>query len=119
MKNIIIGSLASLLIGAAIYFSLSSFTTIDMKKENYEKDWKKVEEFQNKNLPKSALEVVETIYTKAKKDNNHPQIIKSILFKMNLQDQYREGFMTASIADLKKEIELSKAPDKQLLHSIL
>ncbi len=119
MKNIVVISVLSLIAGGIIYFSLSSFTKIDMKKENYEKDWKKVEEFQAKSLPKSALKIVESIYAKAKKNHNHPQIIKSILFKINLQSEYREDFMTESIADLKTEIALSESPDKQLLHSVL
>ncbi|MCB0475279.1 MAG: hypothetical protein KDC69_06360, partial [Flavobacteriaceae bacterium] len=48
---------------------------------NYQKDWKQVEQFELDNLPKSALEAVESIYKKAKKDHNGPQIVKTLLYK--------------------------------------
>jgi hypothetical protein len=46
--------------------------------KNYEKEWKKVEDFVNKNLPKSALHEVKKIYELAKKDQQDAQVIKSL-----------------------------------------
>ena len=37
---------------------------------DYQSNWKQVEEFDRKGLPKSALEVIETIYKQAKKEKN-------------------------------------------------
>ena len=48
----------------------------------YEKLWQKVDSLDKKGLPKSALEVVEKIYKKAKEDKNSPQYIKAVIYKM-------------------------------------
>ena len=37
---------------------------------SYDKLWKEVENFENKGLPKSALDIVVQISAKAKKENN-------------------------------------------------
>ncbi len=86
--------------------------------KTYEQDWKKVDSLQNKGLPKSALEVVESIYNKAKKENNHPQFIKATLYKLKLKSDFEEDFMESTISDISTEIEKSGFPDKQILHSI-
>ncbi len=86
--------------------------------KTYDQDWKKVDSLQNKGLPKSALEVVESIYSKAKKENNHPQFIKATLYKLKLKSDFEEDFMESTISDIKNEIEKTNFPDRQILHSI-
>ena len=41
-------------------------------KDSYEKLWKRVDSCTNKGLTKSALQVVDEIYAKAKEENNAP-----------------------------------------------
>ncbi|VBB45736.1 Alpha-2-macroglobulin domain protein [uncultured Paludibacter sp.] len=53
--------------------------------ETMEARWKKVEEFSNKELPESALKEVEIILEQAKKENNSPQIIKAMIYKMRFK----------------------------------
>ena len=60
MKKITVLSL--ILIATVI---LTAFYTND---ENYDKLWKKVESYQKKGLPKSALKIVDEIYYDAKKE---------------------------------------------------
>ena len=48
---------------------------------NYESFWEKVNQFETKGLPKSALNIVDAIEKQAIKDKNHPQLIKTMLFK--------------------------------------
>ena len=48
--------------------------------KNYEKEWKKVEGFVKKNLPKSALEEVKKIYSLAKNEKQEAQVIKSLVY---------------------------------------
>ena len=48
---------------------------------NYEILWSKVKQLEIDGLPKSALKIVEDIAQLAKKDNNTPQHIKTMLFK--------------------------------------
>ena len=86
---------------------------------SYDILWQKVDSLTNLGLPKSALEIVEKIYVKAKNEKNDPQFIKSIIYKLKLQSEFREDFHTVAIADLNKEISTAQEPVKQLLQSIL
>ena len=96
--------------------SLNSFPVVI---DNYEKAWKKVESFVEKRLPKSALKIVDEIYEKAKSENNSPQLIKAVLYKMSLQSDFQEDYLVKTIIDIKEEIEKSGEPEKQIFHSIL
>ncbi|MEO9069688.1 MAG: MG2 domain-containing protein, partial [Ginsengibacter sp.] len=84
----------------------------------YSSEWKKVDDFQKKGLTKSALEQVGNIYRNAKNDNNDPQIIKSLLFKITLQQNIEEDASVKSIDSLEQEIAVAKEPAKSILQSI-
>jgi hypothetical protein len=87
--------------------------------KNYEKEWKKVEEFNKKNLPKSALAEVKKIYTLAKKDQQDAQVIKSLVYMTGLQSETRENNEILSIKEIEKEIPSAKEPASSLLKSLL
>lgn len=87
--------------------------------KNYEKEWKKVEEFNKKNLPKSALAEVKKIYTLAKKDQQDAQVIKSLVYMTGLQSETRENNEILSIKEIEKEIPAAKEPASSLLKSLL
>ncbi len=103
-----------------LLFSFSGLLEVSAQKANtnYEAQWKKTEELQKKGLTKSALAEVENIYAAAKKINNSPQIIKSLLFKINLKQQLEEDASQKSIDSLEREILNSTGPAKALLQSI-
>lgn len=86
--------------------------------DDYNKDWKKVDSLVGVGLPKSALELVEVIYANAQKEANHPQFIKSILYKIKLQADFQEEFMETSIQDIETTIHQSGMPVRQILYSI-
>lgn len=85
----------------------------------YEEDWKKVNDFVQKGLPKSALEIVEEIYTKAKKENNPAQFVKAVIHKLKFQSQAQEDAFAQSIEQLQTELKQAKFPVKPVLHSML
>jgi hypothetical protein len=92
--------------------------------KNYEKEWKKVEEFNKKNLPKSALAEVKKIYTLAKKDASagsasDAQVIKSLVYMTGLQAETRENNEILSIKEIEKEIPAAKEPASSILKSLL
>lgn len=87
--------------------------------KNYEKEWKKVEEFNKKNLPKSALAEVKKIYALAKKDQQDAQVIKSLVYMTGLQSETRENNEMLSIKEIEKEIPAAKEPASSLLKSLL
>lgn len=55
-------------------------TTVSMKER-----WKKVEEYAQKELPESALKEVESILSQSKKENNAPQIIKAMIYRIRFK----------------------------------
>jgi len=105
----------TLLFASLFNMSASSQTPI----KNYEKEWKKVEGFVQKGLPKSALEEVKKIYILAKKEKQDAQIIKSLVSIASLQSENREDNEVLSIAEVEKEIRTSKGPVYSILNSIL
>ena len=85
---------------------------------SFNKLWKKVENYQKKGLPKSAIKVVDEIYTVAKKENNNPQVIKALLFKTGLISSFEEDYWVKSIKTFEQETESADTPEKQVLYSL-
>ncbi|MEO8109505.1 MAG: MG2 domain-containing protein, partial [Ginsengibacter sp.] len=96
------------------------FSTANSQKptDNYNVQWKKIEDLVNKGLTKSALSEVDKIYTSAKKSNNDPQIIKALLYKVTLNQNITEDASVKSIDTLEQEISMAKEPAKSILESI-
>jgi uncharacterized protein YfaS (alpha-2-macroglobulin family) len=86
--------------------------------QNYEIQWKKVEELVKKQLPQSALAEVRKIYDLAKKEKQDAQVIKSLIYINGLQQETRENNQALAIADIEKEILESKEPVTSLLKSL-
>ncbi|MDY7394461.1 carboxypeptidase-like regulatory domain-containing protein [Aureibaculum sp. 2210JD6-5] len=87
--------------------------------DNYSEDWYKVESFEIEGLPKSALEIVEKIYQKAKKDKNNPQLIKTLLYKSKFALTLEEDAQLEIINRLKEEKSSLPFPAKNMLESII
>jgi hypothetical protein len=86
---------------------------------NYDDLWKKVSQFETDGLPKSALEVVEQIRTLAKKDNNAPQNIKTLIYKSKYALTLEEDAQLNIINEFKTEINTSETPVKNVLENML
>ena len=50
---------------------------------NYNEDWQKVYRFELEDLPRSALKIVDQIQARAKKDNNSPQYIETLMYPVS------------------------------------
>ncbi|MCW3117042.1 MAG: alpha-2-macroglobulin [Chitinophagaceae bacterium] len=87
--------------------------------KNYEPQWKKVDDFVKKGLPKSALTEVKKIFESAKKEKQDAQVIKSLVYMTSLQQENREDNMTASIREIEKEIIAVKEPAVSILKSLV
>lgn len=84
----------------------------------YTKHWSQVYKFEVRALPKSALEVVDQIYAKAKHDKNATQSVKALLY----QSKFALTQPDAELLIVKKwkdEIKSSQAPLKNILESVL
>lgn len=93
-------------------------TTV-VKPVDYTKDWEKVNAFAAKGLTKSALEVVEAIYKKAKAENNAAQLVKAIIHRMKFEQLMEENSQEKAIAALTAELKTAGFPLKPILHSML
>ncbi|HET9824331.1 MAG TPA: alpha-2-macroglobulin family protein, partial [Chitinophagaceae bacterium] len=112
-------SLIFFIVVALISFRVSSQPVVT----NYEKQWKQVDAYVKKQLPKSALEQVRKIYQAAKKDVSsgpqQAQVIRALVYMIGLQDQITENSEEKSIADLENETITSSEPAKSILNSLL
>jgi len=89
------------------------------KGSTYEEVWKRVIEFENKSLPKSALELTESIYAQAKLDTNYAQIVKSIMYKQKYKVSLEENPYQKIVDELQAEIDSAYFPLEPVLHSLL
>jgi hypothetical protein len=88
------------------------------KNYNYDAAWQKVEKLMKDNLPKSALDEVNKIYTQSKKEGAGAQNIKALIYKSRLIQQVEENDWFKNILAFETEISTAKEPAKQILHSI-
>jgi hypothetical protein len=87
--------------------------------KTYDTQWKIIETYQTKGLPKSALEEVKKIYELAKKEKQDAQVIKAAVYMINLQTENQEDNAIAAIRDFEKEVAAATEPAKSILTSLL
>lgn len=86
---------------------------------DYEKLWKTVEKNESKGLPKSALDTVNIIFEKAKKEQNTGQYIKALIHIVKFNAQVEEEGLVNGIMRFQKETESASYPAKPILQTIL
>ena len=96
-----------------------SVSNAQVKANTYPNLWKEVQKLELKNLPKSALEITDKIYKKAKEENNSPQLIKSLIYQSKFALILKENAHLQVIQHLKNEITKETTPTKNILESIL
>ncbi len=85
----------------------------------YDSAWKKVERLlKQQGLVKSALAEVDNIYTQAKKEKNEAQLIKALIYKLQLTQDTSPEESTAEFSLIESEINTASEPAKQILQSI-
>ncbi|MFT5214951.1 MAG: hypothetical protein ACI83H_000057 [Glaciecola sp.] len=95
------------------------FANLGHSQNNYNDLWQSVEKFEVQGLPKSALDVVETISEKADKDNNNVQRIKALLFKSKFTLTLEEDAQLTIINSFKSQIATSEFPTKNIVENLL
>ncbi len=86
---------------------------------NYTDLWKQVEQHESKGLPKSALEIVNQIESKANSDENVSQQIKVLLFKSKYALILEEDAQLEIISNFKETIANSSFPKKNIVENML
>ncbi|MGB5849238.1 MAG: alpha-2-macroglobulin family protein [Ignavibacteriaceae bacterium] len=87
--------------------------------DDYEAAWHKVDSLVNEGLTRSALDIVEEILNTAKDENNQPQIIKSLFYKLRFTNYTQEDSHVKILGEVKDEIKTTSFPANAVLKSIL
>ena len=111
MKKIVIS-----LITLVLFFTISRAQQHD---SSYSELWQEVKVLESQNLPKSASEIVELIYNKAKKDSNTPQLIKSLIYNSKYSLTLQEDAQLTVVNTFKNEISITEFPTKNILENVL
>ena len=92
-----------------------------MQAQTYERQWKKVEELEKKDLPKSVVEAAQTIYVKAEKEKNVPQMMKAFLTMMAYRNEISPDSLQVDLQKMEAWVSSSQTsvPDKAVLSSIM
>jgi len=96
-----------------------SITEMISAKDDYKTLWAKADSLVNKGLTRSAIEVVQVIYQKAKAENNTGNFVKAVTYKLRLESYISEDDYVKEINDLTKEAAEAKFPIKPVIHSMI
>ncbi len=86
---------------------------------DYDKAWKEVTQLSNKQLPESALKLVDEIYAAARAEKNTGQLIKAVVHQLKFVDYKEENAFIKNLNRLKSEADQASFPAKPILHSML
>jgi len=95
-----------------------STITLAQTNDNYADLWKKVSTYEEKGLTKAAIREVNSIYQKAVKEKNDPQLIKSAMYLIKYKDMVEENSTEKNIFFIDSLANKTKAPAKNILQSI-
>jgi len=85
----------------------------------YDQQWQRVDSLANQGLYKSARELSDVIYSKAKAEKNHAQIIKALIHRFKFNAYIEEKSSEKAIYELRAEIKIAPYPAQPVLHSML
>lgn len=87
---------------------------------DYSALWEKVEKLVNQEgLTQSAITEIKSIYAKAEQENQPAQKIRALVYLTELMEDVTDDEDRETINLIRKDLQTAKAPEKQLLHSIL
>lgn len=105
-----------LIVALFIFLTVSCKTLLAQM--NYETHWRKVEEFDQKGLPKSALEELNVIYEHALKEKQEAQLVKTLLYRLKFAVETGESAERQQLLKPDARILTLSVPVKALTHSI-
>ncbi len=100
---------------------LGSLNAQNMKfrTDDYAKEWKEISVLEGQGLPKSALQKVEELLAKSKKEGNPSQIIKCLIYQAKYLSELEEDGFVKSVNTMRIDMEKAEFPTKQILQSML
>ncbi|GAA5506900.1 alpha-2-macroglobulin family protein [Novipirellula caenicola] len=95
------------------------FATLLWAAEPNEATWKEVQDAINQGLPKTAVEKLEPIISKAKAEKDYDEAIKAIGMKISLEGTIQGNRPEEKIAHMKAEIEQAPAAMQPMMQAIV
>ena len=90
-----------------------------LSEPNFKSEWQKVDSLEQKGLYRSALEIVDSIYSLSKKNKFIDQKIKALFYKGKYSNYLEEDNIVKFEMMLKMEISEADQPEKSILQSVL
>ncbi len=119
MKNRFRNQLVSCIILFFLFTQAIFSQNMTFKTDDYPTEWKEIEGFDQKGLPKSALEKVVALHKKAMADNNPAQIVKTLIYRARYTTQLEEDGFIKAVNVLENEEKTAAFPTKSVLQSML
>ena len=104
---------------ALMLFSGLEAQNMKFKTDDYSKEWKEITSLEEQGLPKSALQKVESLLAKSKKDDNPSQLIKCLIHKSKYVAEMEEDGLVKAVNEMRIDMDKATFPTKQILQSML
>ena len=88
------------------------------KRNDYAEEWSKIEDLIGKRLPASAEKMIAEVYAKAKLEDNVPQMVRAVIYRLNVRGLYNEDGFAEEVAQLEAAIAEASVPLKNILQSV-
>lgn len=109
-----------LLIAGFSFLALAAlFSTNILGGMDKQYDWNRVDSLENEGLYRSALELVERIYMKAKQDADQSNEIKALIYRLKYQQELSEDGQETAISELIKELPDNRPVPASIKYSLL
>ena len=104
-----------------ILLALSMMFAVALQAQTYDQLWKRVEQMEQKDLPKSVIAGAQAIFQKAKNERKVPQMMKAYLTMMVYRESISPDSLTVDVKGLEEwaASPQTEVPDKAVLYSIL
>jgi len=115
--KITLQSLRPLLIVSMIMLLTPGFSP--QQHAEYDKLWKEIEHLKESGLPRSAMELLETLQQKAISEKNQLQLLKTAIYRIGLTQETEEDHLQLSISQSINQLPLLNSPAKEMMHSAI
>lgn len=104
-----------------ILLVLSMMLAVTMQAQSYDQLWKRVEQMEQKDLPKSVIAEAQEIYQKAKNERDVPQMMKAYLTIMAYRESISPDSLVVDVKGLEEwaDSPQTEVPDRAVLYSVL
>ncbi|QNE40522.1 hypothetical protein F1C16_13600 [Hymenobacter sp. NBH84] len=108
-----------LTLGLLLMFTAGSSALMSPPDGPNPKKWQQIDALLKKDQTTSAGKLVEEIYQQARRQQDTPEYLRSLLYKLRILEEKEENAEEKAIALVEKDLETAKFPARPILHSLL